>query len=206
MSPNTSISEQWNQKLYQEQASIHAEIEDIVQDLTDIDALLDEDVTPVNIQKPSPVNATEPSLPLSDMIAPMTMLSSMGSDVAMRKAEVSGVGKRSVISMDIIIPAYPKYMPVYKKQGSTFTPEEIRDKSGSGIVMFEWPTESNQSMIASKVYTQLQETIVSGESTVSYRSMRKKWENKMNFYLVPNLRYLDKNGKSFYIPLMRGFE
>ena len=91
----------------------------------------------MNIQKPSPVNATEPSLPLSDMIAPMTMLSSMGSDVAMRKAEVSGVGKRSVISMDIIIPAYPKYMPVYKKQGSTFTPEEIRDKSGSGIVMFE---------------------------------------------------------------------
>ena len=132
-----SVSEESNQKLYQEQVSIHAEIEDIVHDLTDIDALLDEDSSHMNVQKKIQTNPTERSIPLSDMMAPMSTLGSVGSDGAMSMSESHAIGLRNTASIDITIPPYPKYMPVYKKQGSTFTPEEIRDKSGSGIIMFE---------------------------------------------------------------------
>lgn len=201
-----SVSKAFNQKLYQEQISIHAEIEDIVHDLTDIDSILDEDSSHINVQKKLQTNPMERSIPTSDIVTSVPMLRSMDSDGTMGMEGPLAIGLRHTSSLDISIPPYPEYMPIYKKQGSAFTPEEIRDKSGSGIMMFEWATESNQSMIELKVYKQLENTIVSEEPTVSYRSMRKKWENKMNFYLVPNLRYLDQSGRSFYVPLMRGFE
>ncbi len=189
-----------------EQTSINAEIEDIVHDLTDVDALMDEDSTYVNVQKKLQTHPTERSIPPSDIVTSVTMLRSVSSDGTMGIGGSHAIELRNTASTDIIIPPYPEYMPIYKKRGSAFTPEEIRDKSGSGIMMFEWATESNQGMIESKVYKQLEGTITPEEPTISYRSMRKKWENKMNFYLVPNLRYLDQNGKIFYVPLMRGFE
>ena len=132
-----SVSEESNQKLYQEQVSIHAEIEDIVHDLTDIDALLDEDSSHMNVQKKLQTNPTERSIPPSDIFTSVSMLRSVESDGAMTMSESHAIGLRNTTSIDITIPPYPKYMPVYKKQGSAFTPEEIRDKSGSGIVMFE---------------------------------------------------------------------
>ena len=132
-----SVSEESNQKLYQEQVSIHAEIEDIVHDLTDIDALLDEDSSHMNVQKKLQTNPTERSIPPSDIFTSVSMLRGVESDGAMGMSESHAIGLRNTASIDITIPPYPKYMPVYKKQGSTFTPEEIRDKSGSGIVMFE---------------------------------------------------------------------